>query len=268
MYVDYLASFSTLLLLEVILGVDNIIFISILVEKLPVRLRSRIRNLGIGLAVLSRIGLVFSVTWLMSLTEPLVSVFDKGLSGKDLILIFGGGFLLIKSFKELLSWLVAQEKKQKGAIETSVTMIVLQIIAIDAVFSFDSVITAVALVHDVEIIIAAIVISAIIMLVVAEKIQITITTYPGLKLLALLFLILLGGLLLVEGYGLHVDKSYLYVALAFGLTLEVCHILLDRQLNKEQRLLSTEPSERLVEAQFLSDTELDFLQNRVLSTKK
>lgn len=268
MYVDYLASFSTLLLLEVILGVDNIIFISILVEKLPVRLRSRIRNLGIGLAVLSRIGLVFSVTWLMSLTEPLVSVFDKGLSGKDLILIFGGGFLLIKSFKELLSWLVAKDKKQKGAIETSVTMIVLQIIAIDAVFSFDSVITAVALVHDVEIIIAAIVISAIIMLVVAEKIQIAITTYPGLKLLALLFLILLGGLLLVEGYGLHVDKSYLYVALAFGLTLEICHILLDRQLNKEQRLLSIEPSERFFEVPLLSDTDLDFLQNRVLSTKE
>ncbi len=234
MYVDYLASFSMLLLLEVILGVDNIIFISILVEKLPVRLRSRIRNLGIGLAVLTRIGLVFSVTWLMSLTEPFVTVFDRGLSGKDLILIVGGAFLLVKSFKELLGWLLAKEKK-KSALENSVTMIVLQIIAIDAVFSFDSVITAVALVHNVEIIIAAIVISAIIMLAVAEKIQITITAYPGLKLLALLFLILLGGLLVVEGYGLHVDKSYLYVALAFGLTLEICHILLDRQLTKDKQ---------------------------------
>ncbi|MDD1825780.1 TerC family protein [Photobacterium sp. ZSDE20] len=235
MYVDYLASFSMLLLLEVILGVDNIIFISILVEKLPVRLRSRIRNLGIGLAVLTRIGLVFSVTWLMSLTEPFVTVFDRGLSGKDLILIVGGAFLLVKSFKELLGWLLAKDKKEKSALENSVTMIVLQIIAIDAVFSFDSVITAVALVHNVEIIIAAIVISAIIMLAVAEKIQITITAYPGLKLLALLFLILLGGLLVVEGYGLHVDKSYLYVALAFGLTLEICHILLDRQLTKDKQ---------------------------------
>ncbi|WP_261885017.1 TerC family protein [Vibrio pomeroyi] len=235
MYVDYIASFSMLLLLEVILGVDNIIFISILVEKLPVRLRSRIRNLGIGLAVLTRIGLVFSVTWLMSLTEPFVTVFDRGLSGKDLILIVGGAFLLVKSFKELLGWLLVKEKKEKSALENSVTMIVLQIIAIDAVFSFDSVITAVALVHNVEIIIAAIVISAIIMLAVAEKIQITITAYPGLKLLALLFLILLGGLLVVEGYGLHVDKSYLYVALAFGLTLEICHILLDRQLTKDKQ---------------------------------
>ena len=235
MYVDYLASFSMLLLLEVILGVDNIIFISILVEKLPVRLRSRIRNLGIGLAVLTRIGLVFSVTWLMSLTEPFVTVFDRGLSGKDLILIVGGAFLLVKSFKELLGWLLAKEKKEKSALENSVTMIVLQIIVIDAVFSFDSVITAVALVHNVEIIIAAIVISAIIMLAVAEKIQITITAYPGLKLLALLFLILLGGLLVVEGYGLHVDKSYLYVALAFGLTLEICHILLNRQLTKDKQ---------------------------------
>ncbi|WP_394142869.1 TerC family protein [Vibrio chagasii] len=246
MYVDYLASFSMLLLLEVILGVDNIIFISILVEKLPLRLRSRIRNLGIGLAVVTRVGLVFSVTWLMSLTEPFITVFERGLSGKDLILIVGGGFLLLKSFKELLNWLLVKEKKEKNALETSVTMVVLQIIAIDAVFSFDSVITAVALVHNVEIIIAAIVISAIIMLAVAEKIQITITAYPGLKLLALLFLILLGGLLVVEGYGLHVDKSYLYVALAFGLTLEICHILLDRQLNKAQRA-SNADNERVEE---------------------
>lgn len=257
MYVDYLASFSMLLLLEVILGVDNIIFISILVEKLPVRLRSRIRNLGIGLAVVTRIGLVFSVTWLMSLTEPFVTVFERGLSGKDLILIVGGGFLLLKSFKELLNWLLVKEKKEKkekNALETSVTMIVLQIIAIDAVFSFDSVITAVALVHNVEIIIAAIVISAIIMLAVAEKIQITITAYPGLKLLALLFLILLGGLLVVEGYGLHVDKSYLYVALVFGLTLEICHILLDRQLNKAQRAFN--PDNERVEERTLQHSEV------------
>jgi predicted tellurium resistance membrane protein TerC len=133
-------------------------------------------------------------------------------------------------------------------------MVVLQIIAIDAVFSFDSVITAVALVHNVEIIIAAIVISAIIMLAVAEKIQITITAYPGLKLLALLFLILLGGLLVVEGYGLHVDKSYLYVALAFGLTLEICHILLDRQLSKAQR--SANPDNERVEERALQHSEV------------
>lgn len=229
MYIDYITSFFTLLLLEVILGVDNIIFISILVERLPQKIQAKIRNLGIALAVLSRIGLVFSVSWLMTLTEPLVTVFNSQLSGKELILLFGGAFLLLKSLKELLGWLKSTGQKEKSPASASITLIVLQIIAIDAVFSFDSVITAVALVHNVEIIIAAIVISAIIMLALAEKIQLTIAAYPGLKLLALLFLIVLGGMLVLEGTGMEVDKSYTYVVLAFGLTLEILHILLDRQ---------------------------------------
>ncbi|MBW3698620.1 TerC family protein [Vibrio sp. T187] len=239
MYLDYLVSFSTLLLLEVILGVDNIIFISILVEKLPLHLQRKVRNLGIGLAVISRIGLVLSVTWLMSLTKPLVTLWVWSLSGKDLILLGGGAFLLIKSFNELASWLLSKGHVQQSALSTSLTMIVLQIIAIDVVFSFDSVITAVALVHSIEIIVAAIVISAIFMLALAEKIQLTIAAYPGLKLLALLFLILLGGLLVVEGIGLHIDKSYTYVVLAFGLTLEICHILFERQQKKNQHNTSS-----------------------------
>ena len=229
MYIDYITSFFTLLLLEVILGVDNIIFISILVEKLPSKIQARVRNLGIALAVISRIGLVFSVSWLMTLTKPLVTVFNEELSGKELILFLGGAFLLLKSLKELLEWLNSTGKREKSPVSASITLVVLQIIAIDVVFSFDSVITAVALVHNVEIIITAIVISAIIMLALAEKIQLTINAYPGLKLLALLFLIVLGGMLMLEGAGFEVDKSYTYVVLAFGLTLEILHILLDRQ---------------------------------------
>ncbi|MCW8333096.1 TerC family protein [Vibrio paucivorans] len=238
MVTDYLVAFSTLLLLEVILGVDNVIFISILVERLPTGLQRKVRNLGIGLAVVSRIGLVFSVSWLMSLTEPVVGISTWMFSGKDLILIFGGAFLLLKSLKELLAWLQSKGHAEKGAMTASVTLIVLQIIAIDAVFSFDSVITAVALVHDIEIIVAAIVISAIIMLALAEKIQLTIAAYPGLKLLALLFLILLGAMLVFEGTGFEVDKSYTYVVLAFGLTLEILHIILDRQQKNISRSLS------------------------------
>lgn len=229
MYIDYITSFFTLLLLEVILGVDNIIFISILVEKLPSKIQARVRNLGIALAVISRIGLVFSVSWLMTLTKPLATVFNEELSGKELILFLGGAFLLLKSLKELLEWLNSTGKREKNPVSASITLVVLQIIAIDVVFSFDSVITAVALVHNVEIIITAIVISAIIMLALAEKIQLTINAYPGLKLLALLFLIVLGGMLMLEGTGFEVDKSYTYVVLAFGLTLEILHILLDRQ---------------------------------------
>lgn len=234
MYIDYIVSFSTLLMLEVILGVDNIIFISILVERLPAEIQSKVRNLGIALAVVSRIALVFSVSWLMTLTEPLLTISSWTLSGKDLILVFGGAFLLLKSLNELLAWLKSKGRTEKNPVSTSITLVVLQIIAIDAVFSFDSVITAVALVHDIEIIIAAITISAIIMLALAEKIQLTIAAYPGLKLLALLFLIILGTMLVFEGSGLQVDKSYTYVVLAFGLTLEILHILLDRQQKKAQ----------------------------------
>lgn len=231
---DYAVAFSTLLLLEVILGVDNLIFISILVEKLPRHLQARVRNLGIGLAVFARIGLVFSVSWLMTLTKPLVTVFELSFSGKDLILFGGGLFLLLKSVNELIAWLKEKGQVHSGMVSASVTMILLQIIAIDLVFSFDSVITAVALVHKIEIIVAAIVISALIMVAMAEKIQVTITAYPGLKLLALLFLVMLGGMLVFEGVGFKLDKSYLYVVLAFGLALETLHIVLDRQQQKSK----------------------------------
>lgn len=234
MFMDYAVAFSTLLLLEVILGVDNLIFISILVEKLPKHLQSRIRNLGIGLAVFARIGLVFSISWLMTLTKPLVTVFEQSMSGKDLILLGGGLFLLLKSFHELVNWLKEKGQVHSGMVSASVTMILLQIVAIDLVFSFDSVITAVALVHKIEIIVAAIVTSALIMIVMAEKVQVTITAYPGLKLLALLFLTMLGGMLVFEGAGHKLPKSYLYVVLAFGLALESLHIVLDRQQQKSK----------------------------------
>ncbi|MDK9736428.1 TerC family protein [Vibrio sp. D404a] len=229
MSVDYIVAFGTLLLLEVILGVDNVIFISILVEELPTRLQRKVRNLGISLAVLSRIGLVFSVSWLMSLTEPLVSISRWDWSGKDIILIFGGAFLMLKSLHELYAWLTGPKVKQPRSNSSSLMLIVLQIIVIDAVFSFDSVITAVALVNDVTIIISAIVVSAIIMVLLAEAIQTTITKHPGLKLLALLFLVMLGVILMLEGVGIKLDKSYVYVVLAFGLLLEVLHIILNKQ---------------------------------------
>lgn len=229
MNADYMVAFGTLLLLEVILGVDNVIFISILVEDLPKRLQRRVRNLGISLAVLSRIGLVFSVSWLMTLTEPLISISRWAWSGKDLILIFGGAFLLLKSLHELHAWLTEPKVKQPRSNSSSLMLVVLQIIAVDAVFSFDSVITAVALVDEVTIIITAIVVSAVIMVLLAEAIQTTITKHPGLKLLALLFLVMLGVVLMLEGVGIELDKSYIYVVLAFGLLQEVLHIVLNKQ---------------------------------------
>lgn len=226
------AIFATLFALEVILGVDNVVFISILCERLPQQQRKLARNLGIGLAVMARIILVFSISWLMSLTQPLLSVLSMSFTGRDLIMIFGGVFLLGKSLKELWGWLMHTEVGHSTRVRTGLTVVLLQIVAVDAVFSMDSVITAVGLTKDIPIMVAAIISSAIVMVLTAEKINNMVTRYPGFKTLALLFLILLGGLLMAEGFAIHVNKGYIYFAMAFGLALELCHI----QLKKKQRI--------------------------------
>ncbi len=222
--------FTTLLALEVILGVDNVVFISVLCERLPQYKRCFARNLGIGLAVLARIALVFSITWIMQLTLPLFSLFGYEFTGKDTIMILGGGFLLAKSLKELWSWLTHTEHRHSTHVRTGLAVVLLQIVAVDAVFSIDSVITAVGLTDEVPLMVAAIISSAVIMVLTAEKINHLVTSYPGFKTLALLFLVLLGGLLMAEGFAIHVNKGYVYFAMVFGLVLEMCHI----QLKKKQ----------------------------------
>ncbi|MPY23556.1 TerC family protein [Shewanella psychropiezotolerans] len=225
--------FATLFALEIVLGVDNLVFISVLCERLPHEKRKLARNLGISLAVISRIGLVFSISWIMTLTKPLFSIADMAFTGSDLILIFGGLFLLLKSLKELWSWLISHtEVNQSNYAKTGLVVILLQIIAVDAVFSMDSVITAVGLTSEVPIMVAAILSSAVVMVLIAGKITQLILVYPGLKTLALLFLVLLGGLLIVEGFGLHVNKGYVYFAMAFGLITELCHVLLKKKQRK------------------------------------
>ncbi|RBW65262.1 TerC family protein [Vibrionales bacterium C3R12] len=226
------AIFATLFALEVILGVDNVVFISILCERLPQQQRKLARNLGIGLAVMARIVLVFSISWLMSLTQPLLSVLSMSFTGRDLIMIFGGVFLLGKSLKELWGWLMHTDVGHSTRARTGLAVVLLQIVAVDAVFSMDSVITAVGLTNDIPIMVAAIISSAIVMVLTAEKINNMVTRYPGFKTLALLFLILLGGLLMAEGFAIYVNKGYIYFAMAFGLALEICHI----QLKKKQRI--------------------------------
>ncbi|MCG9784294.1 TerC family protein [Vibrio brasiliensis] len=224
--------FSTLFALEVVLGVDNVVFISVLCERLPLHQRKFARNLGISLAVAARIVLVFSISWVMSLTEPLLVVGDFSLTGRELIMIAGGAFLLAKSAKELWSWLMHHETAHSTHVRTGLAVVLLQIVAVDAVFSMDSVITAVGLTDQVPIMVAAILASAVVMVLTAEKINNLVTQYPGFKTLALLFLILLGGLLMAEGFALHVNKGYVYFAMAFGLILELCHI----QLKKKQKM--------------------------------
>ncbi|HDM8061322.1 TerC family protein [Vibrio harveyi] len=229
MNLDYFIAFGTLLMLEIILGVDNIVFITIMTERLPAHLRQRVRNLGIGLAVLNRIALVFSVSWLLSWKEPFVEYQGVSLSCNDLIFIVGGAFLLFKGIKELWAWVVPIETPPHQFFAGQVGTVILQIIAVDAVFSLDSLIIAASLTQDITILAGVIISSSVILMLMANKVQAVITRHPGLKVLALLFLIVLGALLIVEGVGLNIDKHYVYSALAFGLLLELCHILISRQ---------------------------------------
>ncbi|MGF1724764.1 TerC family protein [Photobacterium nomapromontoriensis] len=221
--------FATLFALEVVLGVDNIVFISVLCERLPEHQRKLARNLGIGLAVMARIVLVFSISWVMSLTEPLLNMVGYSFTGRDLIMIAGGGFLLAKSAKELWLWLTHTEDTHASKVRTGIALVLLQIVAVDAVFSMDSVITAVGLTDEVPVMVAAILASAVVMVLCAEKINDAVMRYPGLKTLALLFLVLLGGLLMAEGFAIHVNKGYVYFAMAFGLVMEGCHIMLNKK---------------------------------------
>ncbi|MBW8183055.1 TerC family protein [Shewanella nanhaiensis] len=224
--------FATLFALEVVLGVDNVVFISVLCERLPKEQRKLARNLGISLAVVARIGLVFSIAWIMSLTKPLIGLGEVSFTGSDLIMIFGGFFLLAKSLKELWSWLTESETNHSTYARTGLMVVLLQIVAVDAVFSMDSVITAVGLTSEVPIMVAAILSSAVVMILVAGRINKLITDHPGFKTLALLFLVLLGGLLMAEGFDIHVNKGYVYFAMAFGLIIELCHL----QLKRKQQL--------------------------------
>ncbi|MGD8232728.1 TerC family protein [Vibrio sp. TRT 1302] len=224
--------FTTLFALEVVLGVDNVVFISVLCERLPAHQRQLARNLGISLAVVARIILVFSISWVMSLTQPLITLADYSLTGRELIMIAGGAFLLAKSGKELWAWLTHHETNHSTHMRTGLAVVLLQIVAVDAVFSMDSVITAVGLTDQVPIMVAAILASAVVMVLTAEKINNLVIRFPGFKTLALLFLILLGGLLLAEGFNIHVNKGYVYFAMVFGLVLEMCHI----QLKKKQTM--------------------------------
>lgn len=228
--------FTTLFALEVVLGVDNVVFISVLCERLPAHQRQSARNLGISLAVVARIILVFSISWVMSLTQPLITLANYSLTGRELIMIAGGAFLLAKSGKELWAWLTHHETNHSTHMRTGLAVVLLQIVAVDAVFSMDSVITAVGLTDQVPVMVAAILASAVVMVLTAEKINNLVIRFPGFKTLALLFLILLGGLLLAEGFNIHVNKGYVYFAMVFGLVLEMCHI----QLKKKQTMQLTQ----------------------------
>lgn len=221
-----LTALVTLTAMETVLGIDNIIFIAILVSRLPQHQQARTRNIGLLLALVIRIGLLFSISWIMTLTEPLFSLLEHSFSGRDLILIGGGLFLLAKSTFEIhhkvegdpqihLHQAQPDQKKQ-----VSVRFMLFQILLLDIVFSLDSVITAVGMANQVSIMVVAMVISMIIMLVSAGRISNFVERHPTIKILALSFLLLIGVMLTAEGMGAHVSKGYIYFAMAFSLAVE------------------------------------------------
>jgi len=215
---------GTLIALEIVLGIDNIIFISILVGRLPAKQRNVARQLGLGLAMITRLALLFSLVWVMGLIEPWFTLFDNKISGRDIILILGGLFLLAKSTHEIHSSLEIVQQTDVPSKPASFYSILLQIAVLDIVFSLDSVITAVGLVEHISIMVIAIVVSVAVMLFSAKPIGQFVDRNPTIKMLALSFLLLIGFALIAEGFDVHIPKGYIYFAMAFSVAVEMLNI--------------------------------------------
>ncbi|MGE3842492.1 MAG: TerC family protein [Vicinamibacterales bacterium] len=219
-----LVSVATLAALEIVLGIDNIIFIAILSSRLPADQQDRARKLGISLAVITRVLLLLSISWVMGLTQPLFSVADLSVTGKQLILIVGGLFLIGKSTYEIHDKLEGEEQGHAGGGAAALTGVIVQIILVDMVFSLDSVITAVGMTPHVPIMIVAVLMAAGVMLVFSGPVSAFVHRHPTIKVLALAFLILIGVMLVAEGFGQHVNKGYIYFAMAFSLLVELINM--------------------------------------------
>jgi len=217
-------AFLTLTALELVLGIDNVIFISILVDKLPSERRDLARRIGLFLAMFMRIGLLFLLSWIIGLTEPLFSLFRQEISGRDLILIGGGLFLLWKATKEIHQLLEGEKGAASTAVRATFSAVILQITIIDLVFSFDSIITAVGMVDQLEIMVAAVIVSVVLVMAFAGGIGRVVSAHPSIKMLALAFLLVIGVVLIADGFDHHVPKGYVYFALAFSVAVELLNI--------------------------------------------
>jgi len=225
-------AFFTLCALEIVLGIDNIIFISILTSKLPEEQRNKARRTGLLLALIMRIALLFSLSYLMGLIVPLFTIYNNEISGRDLILLIGGLFLLYKSVMEIHNKVEAADKPDQKSSRASYASVIAQIIVIDLVFSFDSVITAVGMVDQIEIMIAAVIISVGIMILFAGIISNFVQKHPAIKILALAFLIMIGVALIGEGLDFHIPKAYIYFSMAFSVAVEFINIRINARPNK------------------------------------
>ncbi len=227
---------ATLTALEIVLGIDNIIFITILVGRLPAAQRKMARNIGLALAMLTRLALLFSIAWMVTLTGSWFTVFGEEISGRDLILIGGGLFLLAKATHEIHSSLEGTSESKAAAVVTGMGAVLFQIAVLDIVFSLDSVITAVGLVSQVSIMAIAIVAAVGVMLFAAGPIGAFVDAHPTIKILALSFLILVGVTLIADGLDVHVPRGYIYFSMAFSVVVEMLNLRMRRRMQEPVRL--------------------------------
>jgi predicted tellurium resistance membrane protein TerC len=216
--------FATLTLLEIVLGIDNIVFISILADRLPLSQRGRARTTGLALALITRILLLFSLTWVIRLTTPLFTVLSQEISGRDLMLIVGGLFLLAKSTHEIHGNLEGADGKRSARVAPSYAGVLIQIMLLDLVFSLDSVITAVGMVDDIGVMIAAVVVAVGFMMAFSRPLSQFVSRHPTVKMLALSFLLMIGVALIADGLDQHIPKGYIYFAMAFSLGVELLNL--------------------------------------------
>lgn len=231
-------AFATLLSLEIVLGIDNIVFISILAGKLPASQQARARFVGLGLAMFLRVGLLFSLAWLIGLTAPLFTI-GKTFSGRDLILIFGGLFLIAKSTHEIHQKLEGETHHESTRKAASFASVIIQILLLDIVFSLDSVITAVGMTNQMGIMVSAVVVAVLFMMLLAKPISSFVDRHPTVKMLALSFLLLIGVVLVAEGWGQHIQKGYIYFAMAFSVFVEMLNLRLKKSTVAPVKLRET-----------------------------
>jgi predicted tellurium resistance membrane protein TerC len=222
-------AFATLLGLEIVLGVDNIIFITILAGKLPADQQARARYIGLSLALFIRVGLLFSLSWVIGLKDPLFGILNQEISGRDLILILGGLFLLGKATFEIHENLEGEPGHASTSVKANFVSVIIQILMLDAVFSLDSVITAVGMVDQIGIMISAVIVSIGFMLVFAGPVGAFVSRHPTVKMLALSFLLLIGLTLIVEGFDVHIPKGYVYFAMGFSVFVELLNLRLRKK---------------------------------------
>lgn len=220
--------------LEIVLGIDNVVFIALSVQHLPPEKREWARRLGLGMALIMRIGLLLGIAWIMSLTKPFLNIMDHDFSGKDVLLLLGGLFLIYKSTSSVHDMFSDETEENLKKKKSSMVMTVIQIILIDLVFSFDSVITAVGVTSNIPVIVIAMTIAMIVMLMFTGFLSEFIFKYPSLKTLAIAFILLIGVLLVGEGFGAHLPRGYIYFAMAFSCAVEIINILIQVKKNKKQ----------------------------------